>query len=232
MALTRWGSLILLCLTHLSSLPARAAEAEMGTLQIKAGVAGVALFLDGERIGESPFNAPWALTPGPHTLEARPEGAAVESRAFEIKAGQVTVVSVLAAPPVKAATHAEPKIKVVHTGPGFSLAMTSYGLMGLGGVAAGLGVLYGISANDKAATARGLDKALYARADQLALVEDADGYAFYSNLSFGAAGALLLGGAALLYFASDSPLSAGEPAPGFTWGLGADGQSLRVGGQF
>jgi hypothetical protein len=182
----------------------------MGTLLIEAGRDGVPVIVDGADIGRTPLPGPWTLPPGPHTVVLRPEGASPEKHDVQIPVGGEVRLEVLTAPVAPAAVVApEPAVEVVHTGPGFSLANAGYVAAGVGVAALGAGVFLGLDAQSKADEAADLDRRDpgNSRADLEALADDADASALWANVAYGVGGVALLGGAAMIVFASDGPLS-------------------------
>lgn len=200
---------------------APAAPQSMGTLAIDADD-GVEVRVDDAVIGETPLPGPWTLSPGEHTVELRPPSGEPTVRRVTIAAGQHLALDLggkkpdPAAEPAPAPTSdpavAEPALPA---GPGFPVATGGYIVAGLGLLGVGAGVGLGLLADGYAADARDLDRASNDRADQQALVDQADGAAFWSNVSYGAGGVMLLGGAAMILLATDGPLGVSvAPTPG------------------
>lgn len=196
---------------------APAAPQAMGTLVIEAAD-GVEVRVDDAVIGQTPLPGPWTLGPGDHTVELRPASGAPTVRRISISAGELVTLDLggakadpepVAKAPVPAEVTAEPPPPVT----GFPLAIGGYIAAGLGVGAIGAGVGLGFAAEGHAAEARDLDRASHTRADQQALIDQADGAAFWANVSYGAGGVLLLGGAAMILLAGDGPLGV-APAPG------------------
>lgn len=193
---------------------AQTAPKETGTLSVVVNRDGVPVFIDGEPVGESPLPGRWALKPGRHEVEARPAGAAPVRQSIEVvRAGHAEVRLEVAEPVVAAPEPAAPEeVEVVHTGAGFSLATAGYVTAGLGIAAAGAGIAFGLSATGSADDAAALDRQdpTNSRADQEALVDDAERSAFLANLSYGVGAVLVASGVAMILLARDGPLAPRE----------------------
>ncbi len=182
---------------------------EMGVVVIKAVKVDAEVKIDGEAVGTTPVPGPWTLSAGSHTVEVDGKVSKVSVTAggrHVLNFGTERVAPERVAPaPVR-------ESRIVHTGPGFSLTKAGYALGGVGVLALGAGIYFGLDATDLADQASGLDRADAgnSRADQRALSDDAERSAFLSNVSLGFAGAAILGSAAMIVLASDSPLS-GKP---------------------
>lgn len=181
---------------------------KMGVLILKALQPGLEVKIDGETVGTTPVPGPWTIPVGKHTVQVGADTATVVAVAggrHTLRFGTPKAAPKQAAAPVR-------ETKIVHTGPGFSLATAGYALGGVGVLALGAGVFFGLDANDLADQASGLDRAdpSASRAQQQGLSDDAGRSAFLSNVSLGLAGAALLGGAAMLFLASDGPFN-GRP---------------------
>lgn len=196
---------------------AGAASQSMGTLVIVAGKDGVPVRVDGTEIGQTPLPGPWTLAAGEHRVEFLPAGAAPVVRTVSIVAGQATEVKVFDAP--TAAPVEPPPDDLVQapvdpvSGPGFSLATAGYIAAGVGLATVGAGVALGLMADGAADDAF----AATSRSAQQDAVDQADAFAFGANVSYGAGGLMVLGGAAMILLASDGPLGDGvtvAPAPG------------------
>lgn len=198
-----------------------AAPQSMGTLVIEAA-AGVEVRVDDVVIGETPLPGPWTLSPGDHVIELRPASGEPTVRRVTIAAGQQIALDLGGKKPDPAAKPAaapdpDPAVAepALPAGPGFPVATGGYIVAGLGLLGVGAGVGLGLLADGYAAEARDLDRASNDRADQQALVDQADGAAFWSNISYGAGGVMLLGGAAMILLATDGPLGVSvAPTPG------------------
>ncbi len=189
----------------------------MGTLVVDAED-GVEVRVDDAVIGQTPLPGPWTLAPGTHTVELRPASGAPTVRQITVAAGQRVAIDLGGKTPAEAPPPEEVPAEALATppppaGPGFSLATGGYIAAGLGLAVAGAGVALGLQADSLAAEARDLDRATHDRAEQQDLVDQADGAAFWANVSYGAGGVLLLSGAAMILLASDGPLGI-APTPG------------------
>jgi hypothetical protein len=194
---------------------AQTAPQETGTLSVVVNRDGVPVYIDGEPVGESPLPGRWALKPGRHEVEARPAGAAPVRQSVEVvRAGHAEVRLEVAEPVAAAPEPAAPEraVEVVHTGAGFSLATAGYVTAGLGIAAAGAGIAFGLSATGSADDAAALDRQdpNNTRADQEALVDDAERSAFLANLSYGVGAVLVASGVAMILLARDGPLAPRE----------------------
>lgn len=197
---------------------APAAPQTMGTLIIEAED-GTEVRVDDAVIGKTPLPGPWTLSPGTHTVELRPASGAPTVKQITVEGGQRVEIALGGEKPAEKPVEPEKvPAEALATppppaGPGFSLAMGGYIAAGLGLAVVGTGAVLGLQADGLAAEARDLDRASNDRADQQDLVDQADGAAFWANVSYGAGGVLLLSGAAMILLASDGPLSV-APAPG------------------
>ncbi len=194
---------------------------EMGTLVLKTGVDGATVHVDGAEIGQTPLPGPWMLPAGRHRVVVRPGDAAPASADVDVPAAGEAVVELL--PRVEARAPApvadEAAVRVVQTGPGFSMATAGYVTAGVGLAAAAAGTFFLIDAQTKADEASGLNRETNERADLERLVDDVDRADFYGKVFVGVGVGALLGGAAMVLLASDGPLSAAGgvmvgPAPG------------------
>ncbi len=225
----RPSALVAAALAVTFALPAYSGAApSTGTLSLHTGAIGAPVLIDGQAVGTAPLPGPWTLSVGQHTIEVRPPNASAEKVTVSIVAGQEAEVELLkqaATVPAEAALEG-PRERIVHTGPGFSLATAGYITAGVGLAAGVTASLFGLSANKKASDARGLDKAdpASARTDQLALVRDADRAALICNVGLGVGGVLLLSGVSMVLLASDGPIGALSLAPAPT--------GFSVGGTF
>lgn len=185
------------------------APRSMGTVRLEGAPAGVPVFIDGEPAGITPLPGPWTLTAGAHTVELRPAGATPITRAVEVEAGRearLVLGAVTAARPAPPPADDPPPAIEAATGPGFSLATAGYVTAAVGLVSIGAGVALGLAADGAADDARAVRPPDGTRAEQQALVDDADAAAFWANVAYGAGGVLVLSGAAMALFASDGLL--------------------------
>lgn len=206
--------------------PAPADDRSKGTLVIDSA-AGLQVRIDDEVIGSTPLPGPWTLEPGEHVVELRPATGAPTVRNITVAAGQRVTLELRGPEPADPAPQsAKPAPKPAApvpdealaeapppAGPGFSLATGGYVAAGLGLAGVGAGVFLGLTADGHAADARDLDRASHDRRDLQDLVDQADSAAFWANVSYGAGGVLLLGGAAMILLATDGPLGI-APTPG------------------
>jgi len=210
-------SIIAPCLVLLLGAP------EMGVLLVEGGEPGAAVSIDGQAVGALPLPGPWTLPAGAHTVLI-----GTSSHAVKVAAGAPSRLKLGGARGGGTAAGAADQPVVVVGRPGFSLATAGYIAGGLGVVALGLGVYFGLDASDLADQAKALDRSdpAHTRAELDGLASDAEHQAFTANLLYGAGGVLLASGAALFLLSSDGPLSgapvAVTPAPG----------GLVVGGRF
>lgn len=196
-----------------------AAPQAMGTLVIQAAD-GAEVRVDDSVIGITPLPGPWTLNPGEHVVEVKPASGEPTVRRVTVGAGERAVIDLGGKKPASAAAKPKAPVPAAVTdapvepaGPGFSLATGGYIVAGVGAAGVGAGVALGLLADGYAADARDLDRATNDRADQQALVDQADSAAFWSNVAYGAGGVLFLGGAAMILLATDGPLGV-APAPG------------------
>lgn len=189
------------------------AAREMGTLRLVGASAGVPVMIDGKPAGETPMPGPWTLPAGSHTVELRPAGGQPIVREVQIAAGQeakVVVGTVRAptpTPEVDDPDETPPAVEAATAGPPFSLATAGYITAGVGLAAIGAGVALGLAADSAADDAFAVTPPEGTRAEQQALVDDADAMAFWSNVAYGTGGVLLIGGAAMALLASDGLLA-------------------------
>lgn len=187
-----------------------AAAREMGTLRLIGASAGVPVTIDGKAAGETPMPGPWTLPAGTHTVELRPAGGQPIVREVQVAAGQeaqVVVGAVRAPTPTPEDPEVPPAVEAATAGPPFSLATAGYITAGVGVAALGAGVALGLAADSAADDAFAVTPPDGTRAEQQALIDDADAMAFWSNVAYGTGGVLLLGGAAMALLASDGLLS-------------------------
>lgn len=180
----------------------------MGTLLLESGATGADVAIDGIVVGQVPLPGPWTLPPGPHTIEVRPAGGEKAKAKVDVTAGQATTVKLLEKGEAAAVVVPERQVIVKPVGPGFSLAMAGYVTAGVGLVAVGAGVFFGLDASSSAddANAYATDDPDNDRAGLQALVDDSQQSAFRANLAWGVGGVALLAGAAMVVLASDGPL--------------------------
>ncbi len=186
-------------------------EQKMSLLELTTSAEGAQVFIDGELVGQTPLPGPWTLPAGTHEIELRPVRGEPARATVEVEAGARARVTLLEHVPVAAPVEApkEREVRVVHTGPGFSLATAGYVTAGVGVAAVGAGVAFGIIAQGAADDAAALDRrdAGNSRADLQALVDDVDGAAFAANLLYGVGAVAALAGVTMVVLASDGPLA-------------------------
>ncbi|MCA9539633.1 MAG: PEGA domain-containing protein [Myxococcales bacterium] len=208
--------------------PAPAAQ-QMGTLRIETPQAGVTVLIDGKPIGRTPLPGPWTLPAGAHQVELRPPSGAPEAHTVNLVAGGTVGVGAPTAPDPAAVAEPEPEPVVAEPvapaqSGGISRALIGYITAGVGVAAIGAGVYFGLAANSAADDANALEKRASTRAAQQSLVDDADRFAFLSNVSFGVGGVALAAGAALVLFAEDGLLA--------DTGVGIGPGAVTLGGTF
>lgn len=189
-----------------------------GTLHLDTGAKGAPVLIDGAPAGVAPLPGPWTLPEGPHTVELAPKGRPSVKAAFTIVAGKESRVELL---PVDPNAGVEPdaatpgNVRVVYSGPGFSLATAGYVTAGVGVAAGALAVLFGLQANSKADDADKLDKSdpTLTRAGQLQLMDEADRAALLCNVAAGAGIVAGVAGLSMVLLASDGPLKGLSFAP-------------------
>jgi hypothetical protein len=196
-----------------ASAAAPAPAAQMGTLLLRTGVDGAPILLDGKEIGRTPLPGPWTVAPGHHRIVVRPPSVAPAAADFDVAAGGTATVELLgqpqAAAPAGGPEDEAPAPRVVRTGPGFPLATAGYVTAGVGLAALGAGTFFALSARSKADDARGYDRQdpSHHRADLDRMIADVDRADFYGKVFLGTGAVALLGGAALVFFASDGPFA-------------------------
>lgn len=189
------------------------AAPEMGVLVIEGGAADTPVTIDGQAVGALPLPGPWTLPPGNHEVVV-----GGKKHTVKVTAGKEARLNV-GAKGARAAALAEQPVVYVHK-PGFSLATAGYVAGGLGVAALGLGVYFGLDADDLAQQANDLDRRnpSNSRDDQDKLSSDAERSAFTANLLYGVGGVLVAGGAVMFLLSSDGPLSVAATPGGLVVG--------------
>ncbi|WP_437735857.1 PEGA domain-containing protein [Sorangium sp. So ce1335] len=202
------------------------ALAKVASVTVEVEPAGAEVTVDGAPVGKAPLKLPVFLDPGEHEIAARLDGHVPEKRAVTAKAGETATVSLRLAArtagpavqmgngPIAPGTTTPPRDT---SGPSKPVLYTG---MALAGVAAGVGVVFGIVSMNKESDADALHVELereggeYAcdaleRADRCARLRDLRVDAWnYTKAAWGSfGGAAVIGAATFIYYWTASPPS-------------------------
>lgn len=158
-----------------------------GTVLIHGAPSGSPVTIDGKSIGETPLPGPWTLTVGPHEVKI---GARTQQ--VTIAAGDQAKVAYAAGPaaPAKAATAA---VDAATTSDRFPVVTAGYIGAGVGLLAVGAGLFFGLSDADG--------------------VSEEEANAVFANIGYGIGGVLLAGGAAMIIWGDDDASTSVGIAP-------------------
>lgn len=157
-----------------------ATAAETGTIVIQGAPTGETVQVDGAPIGQVPLPGPWTLSAGSHDVKIGDR-----SQTVTVPAGkEITVAYAAAAAPAPEKT----AVAVATTADRFPVATAGYVGAGLGLAAIGAGVFFGLQSSDDPS--------------------EAERSAVFANICYGIGGVLIAGGAAMIVWGSDGPLSA------------------------
>jgi hypothetical protein len=185
----------------------------VGTLEVRGGVPGGDVLVDGAKVGTLPMTAPWRVEVGRRAIEVRAAGYHSASRATDIVAGATTRETFQL---VKEDAVAEPSraggaaIDASASAPGAVQRTMGWVFVGTGGAALVLGVV-GIVARQSTVSGYNEDTTCpgLGSANQPAECQDristADTWRTVSIASFIAGGVLGVGGAVLVLTAPSSP---------------------------
>ena len=158
-----------------------------GTVLIEGAPSGTSVVIDGKSIGETPLPGPWTLPAGDHQVKVgdrtQQVTVAAGSQAKFAYSGQAAAPKKTAPPAITAATQTE-KFPVVTAG---------YVGAGVGLLAIGAGVFFGVSEADD--------------------ISEEESNAVFANIGYGIGGVLLAGGAAMILWGDDDASASVGIAP-------------------